>query len=82
MNVERELLNHRPLLHAHIIRFREVTPYHVNGVCNWIWFSPVGVVRYMSSVVVPPQSCMLKIAAHAESACFHPPTHFAAKLGR
>ena len=24
VNVERELLNHRPLLHAHIIRFREV----------------------------------------------------------
>jgi hypothetical protein len=26
VNVERELLNHRPLLHAHIIRFREVPP--------------------------------------------------------
>lgn len=34
VNVERELLNHRPLLHAHIIRFREVTPYCVDGLCK------------------------------------------------
>jgi len=37
VNVERELLNHRPLLHAHIIRFREVflTSTHIAIVMEY-----------------------------------------------
>jgi serine/threonine-protein kinase SRK2 len=37
VNVERELLNHRPLLHAHIIRFREVflTTTHIAIVMEY-----------------------------------------------
>ena len=37
VNVERELLNHRPLLHAHIIRFREVPSLCGECVCRRIW---------------------------------------------